>query len=61
MPHYTVSVVVKVYAESEHEAYHFVKHGLSCAKKQELEYIDAEVIEAEPDTDDELRKDDNNA
>ena len=51
MPYYTVNVIVKVYAESEHEAYHFVKHGLSCAKKQELEYVDAEVMETEPDDD----------
>ena len=49
MPTYTVEVTLKVWAESEHEAYGFIKHGLDCARKQELVYVDAEVIETEPD------------
>lgn len=44
---YTVQVIVKVSAESQHEAYGFVKHALDNAKKAELVYVDSEVIEQE--------------
>jgi hypothetical protein len=49
---YTVQVTLKVSAESEHEAYSFVKHALDNARKAELVYVDSEVIDHEDDADD---------
>lgn len=49
MPLYTMQVTLKVWGRNQRQAYDFVKHGLSCARKQEIEYVDAEVTETEPD------------
>ena len=52
MPIYDVSVYVRVSAESEKEAYSFIKHACNSARKQEVEYLDAEVTATEPDEND---------
>jgi len=46
---YTVLVTVKVAADSEHEAYGYIQHALDNARKQEVVYEDAEVINTEDD------------
>ena len=49
---YTVLVTVQVSAESQSEAYYFIRHALAAAKKQEVTHLDAEVIETAPDAGD---------
>ena len=46
---YTMLVTLKVAADSEHEAYRFVRHALDSAKKAELLYLDSEVTVTEPE------------
>lgn len=46
---YTVQVTVTLSAESEHEAYGFIQHALDHAKQAEIVYLDANVIGARPD------------
>lgn len=50
---YTILATVEIAADSEHEAYTFLKHALSQAKKAEIVYLDAEVTEKRVDEDDE--------
>ena len=50
---YTVQVTVKVAADTEREAYHFIYEALRHAKKAEIVYVDAEVIETTPEETDE--------
>ncbi len=42
---YTILATVEIAADSAHEAYEFLKHGLNCSKKAEIIYLDAEVTE----------------
>ncbi len=53
MPTYTVQVTVKLHTETQHEAYDYIKHAINNAKKADIEHIDSEVIESEPDEDNE--------
>ena len=49
MPMYTVLVHVKVCGESESDAYRTIRAACKGSKIQEIEHVDSEVIETEPD------------
>ena len=53
MPLYTVLVTVKISADDPREAYTFIRHAIDNAKKADIEHMDSEVVETEPDADDE--------
>ncbi len=53
MPYYDVTVYVAVQAENEMLAYAYIKHALDTARKQEVNYLDAEVTASIPDFPDE--------
>jgi hypothetical protein len=46
---YTVQVIIEVSAESQQEAYNYIKHAIDHARKAELQYIDSEVIATRPE------------
>lgn len=50
MPYYDVTVYVAVQAENEMQAYAYIKHALDTARKQEVNYLDAEVTNETPDS-----------
>jgi len=53
MPTYTVLVTVKLHGENQHEAYEYIRHAIDNAKKADIEHMDSEVVETEPDDEDE--------
>ena len=55
---YTLTATVDIVADSEHEAYTFLRHALSHAKKAEIVYLDSEVVATRSDADDDAADND---
>ena len=55
---YEVQVIVRVSADSESEAYRFIRHALDHAKKAEITVADQEVITTYEEDEEERRADD---
>lgn len=52
---YTVQFIIEVSAESQREAYDYIRHAIDHARKAELRYIDSEVIATRPDDEEEAK------